>query len=94
MTTEDQDHANKTLEQAHRERIRIRNEYWNSLRRAREEYLETNDNIENIAAFEYWIEHNYGIQLVFSPENPDTITEHFWIVDEAKYLMYCLKFRS
>lgn len=68
-----------------------RNEYWNSLQKARQEYIKSNDNF-NSEKFLGWLRETYGLEAgVTSSGN---LTEDYRILDEKKYLMYILKYKS
>ena len=67
--------------------------YWNTLRLAKAEYHQTLIDVAgqfDVDDFYMYIENNFGIRVI--TDNYGNIGASYDIVDEAKYLLYVLKY--
>jgi hypothetical protein len=66
-----------------------RQDYWLTLRKIREEFMETQAEFD-VFAFDAYIKNSYGVSMVIVEGQ---ITDKFKIVDEQKHLLFLLKWK-
>jgi hypothetical protein len=73
-----------------------RDQYWAMLQRAKRDFMRITDqsSLEYEAgdgAFYYYLQRNYGLRMELIDGK---ITAHYEVVDDAKYLMFVMKYGS
>lgn len=68
-----------------------RNDYFASLRKLKQEYIENHD--DNLHEFAKWIEEWFGFKIfVEAADGGYNITEYFEVTDEKLYTFFLLKY--
>jgi hypothetical protein len=91
VSIKDVAHATKVFAEALEVQRTKRDQYWMALKRVRQEYTAKKDGIYNPSEFYYWLQRKYGIKVLIVNDN---ISADYEIVDDSKYLMFCLKYMT
>lgn len=74
------------------EKRKNRFNFWNELLLAKQEYLQTHKEYDT-QDFISWIEEMYGLKVIYDTTS-NGYTDDYEILDEKKFIVYILKYRS